>query len=130
MSVGFRPTEPSPQRPPRETLFEFHANHKFFRAELLDRGRWGIEAQIIEAPDARTRPRRSGPQADRRAVAHAPQPTRNGPEPVIRSLPLPPCVRCRRLTGVEEDDSAGSSLRWFVCRLCGHRWSVAPKKLR
>ena len=51
MSVGFRPTEPSPQRPPRETLFEFHANHKFFRAELLDRGRWGIEAQIIEAPD-------------------------------------------------------------------------------
>jgi hypothetical protein len=32
--------------------------------------------------------------------------------------------------GVEEDDSTGSSLRWFVCRLCGHRWSVAPQKTR
>jgi hypothetical protein len=34
----------------------------------------------------------------------------------------------RRVTGVEEDESTGSSLRWFVCRLCGHRRSVAPKK--
>jgi hypothetical protein len=51
MSVGFRPIAPPPQRPPRELLFEFHANHKFFRADLLNRGKWGIEAQIIEAPD-------------------------------------------------------------------------------
>jgi hypothetical protein len=51
MSVGFRPIEPPPQRPPRELLFEFHANHKFFRPELIDRGRWGFEAQIVEAPD-------------------------------------------------------------------------------
>jgi hypothetical protein len=43
---------------------------------------------------------------------------------------LPPCARYRHLTGVEDDDSTGSSLRWFVCRLCGHRWSVAPKKAR
>jgi hypothetical protein len=40
-----------PQRPPRELLFEFYANKRFFRAELLDRGKWGVEAQIIEAPD-------------------------------------------------------------------------------
>jgi hypothetical protein len=51
MSVGFAPSEPPPQRPPRELLFEFHANHRFFRAELIDRGRWGFEAQIVEAPD-------------------------------------------------------------------------------
>ena len=43
---------------------------------------------------------------------------------------LPPCPRCRRLTGVEDDDSTGSSLRWFVCRLCGHRWSVSLNKTR
>ena len=48
MSVGFAPPQPPPQRPPRELLFEFHANHRFFRAELIDRGRWGVEAQIVE----------------------------------------------------------------------------------
>jgi hypothetical protein len=47
-----------------------------------------------------------------------------------RVLPLPPCARCQRLSGVEEDDSSGSSLLWFVCRLCGHRWSVAPHTRR
>jgi Protein of unknown function (DUF3303) len=26
-------------------LYEFHANHKFFRAELLDRGNWGVGAR-------------------------------------------------------------------------------------
>lgn len=51
MSVGFRPLDPPPRRPPREVLFEFHANHKFYRAELIDRGKWGVEAQILEAPD-------------------------------------------------------------------------------
>jgi hypothetical protein len=51
MSVGFAPPQPSPQRPPRELLFEFYANHKFYRAELIVRGRWGTEAQIVEAPD-------------------------------------------------------------------------------
>jgi hypothetical protein len=34
----------------------------------------------------------------------------------------------RRVTGVEEDESTGSLLRWFGRRLYGHRWSVAPKK--
>jgi hypothetical protein len=37
--------------PPSELVFQFHANHKFFRIELLNRGRWGVDAQIIEAPD-------------------------------------------------------------------------------
>src|ERR1700674_1348758 len=37
---------------------------------------------------------------------------------VIKTPPLPPCPRCHRLTGVEEDEQSGSSLRWFVCRLC------------
>ena len=46
-----RPIEPQAQHPPRELLFEFHANHKFFRAELINRGKWGVEAQILEAPD-------------------------------------------------------------------------------
>jgi hypothetical protein len=49
---------------------------------------------------------------------------------MLHPTSLPPCPHCRRLTGVEEDDSTGSSLFWFVCRLCGHRWSVAPKKAR
>jgi hypothetical protein len=44
-------TRSPPQRPPRELLFEFYANKKLFRAELLHRGKWGVEAQIIEAPD-------------------------------------------------------------------------------
>ena len=47
---------------------------------------------------------------------------------IKRSTSEPPCPRCRRLTGVEDDESTGSSLLWFVCRLCGHRWSVAPNK--
>jgi len=51
MAVGFRPPDPPPQRPPRELLFELHANHRFFRAELINRGKWSFEAQILEAPD-------------------------------------------------------------------------------
>jgi hypothetical protein len=51
MTVRFAPPQPPPQRPPRELLFEFHAHHKFYRAELIDRGKWGVEAQILEAPD-------------------------------------------------------------------------------
>jgi hypothetical protein len=65
MSVGFRPIDLPPQRPPRELLFEFHANHRFFRAELLDRGNWGVVAQIIEAPDDL----RGGHRFDRREQA-------------------------------------------------------------
>ena len=41
--------------------------------------------------------------------------------------PCPACPRCLRLTSVEEDENTSSSLRWFVCRLCGHCWSAAPK---
>src|SRR5882724_8428167 len=65
MSVGFAPPAPPPQRPPRELLFEFHVarTHKFYRAELLDRGKWGVEAQIIEAPDDVLRPSISGSRA-------------------------------------------------------------------
>jgi hypothetical protein len=48
----------------------------------------------------------------------------------VHPPPLPPCPRCLRLTGVEEDENTGSSLRWFICRLCGHCWSAAPQKLR
>lgn len=53
MSVGFAPPAPPSQRPPREGLFDSHVQrtHKFYRAELLDRGQWGVEAQIVEAPD-------------------------------------------------------------------------------
>jgi hypothetical protein len=43
-----------PRQPkPGELLFEFHveATHRFFRCELRDHGEWGIEAQILEAPD-------------------------------------------------------------------------------
>jgi transposase-like protein len=43
---------------------------------------------------------------------------------------VPHCPRCHRVTGVEEDDSTGSSQLWFVCRLCGHRWGVSPKTIR
>jgi hypothetical protein len=34
-------------------LFDFYVErtHKFHRAELLNRGKWGVEAQIVEAPD-------------------------------------------------------------------------------
>jgi transposase-like protein len=50
---------------------------------------------------------------------------------MIKEQPtVPLCPHCRRTTGVEEDDSTGSALRWFVCRLCGRRWSLAPKKSR
>ena len=51
MSVGFRPTEPPPQQPPREVLFEFDTNHKFFRGKLISPRQVGVEAQIIEALD-------------------------------------------------------------------------------
>ena len=41
---------------------------------------------------------------------------------------LPPCPRCHQLAGVEEEENAGSSRRWFICRLCGHCWSAAPDR--
>src|SRR5262245_54219805 len=40
------------------------------------------------------------------------------------------CPRCHRLTAVENDDHSRNSLVWIVCLLCGHQWSVAPKKAR
>jgi hypothetical protein len=43
---------------------------------------------------------------------------------------LSPCPRCQRVTGVEDDESRTNFLRWFVCLLCGHRWSLARKKSR
>jgi hypothetical protein len=46
---------------------------------------------------------------------------------VIKRPPLPPCPHCHRLTGVEEEEQSGSSLRWFVCRLCAHVWSSSPR---
>jgi hypothetical protein len=57
------------------------------------------------------------------------------PDVVVRSTvhvvteppPLPPCPRCHRLTGVEEEEQSGSSLRWFCCRLCAHVWSSSPR---
>jgi hypothetical protein len=70
-------------------------------------------------------------KADRGPTTEAAQSPRHGSRVVISRLPAEQaCPRCRRVTGVEEDDSTGSSLHWFVCRLCGHRWSVAPKKAR
>ena len=38
---------------PRERLVEFHAErtHTFYRCDLVDHREWGIEAQILEAPD-------------------------------------------------------------------------------
>jgi hypothetical protein len=43
-----------PRRPvPGELLFEFHRarDHKFFRCELRDHGRWGVEAQFLDPID-------------------------------------------------------------------------------
>jgi hypothetical protein len=51
MSIGFAPPSSPPERPPRELLFQFHADHRFYRAELINRGKWGIEAQIVETAD-------------------------------------------------------------------------------
>src|SRR5262249_41275345 len=48
-------------------------------------------------------------------------------DPPAANDTLPPCPKCRGLTGIEEDESRGRWLRLFACRLCGHRWSVAPK---
>jgi hypothetical protein len=47
------PKAPPRQPKPGELLFEFHIarTHRFYRAESRDRGKWGVEAQIIEAPD-------------------------------------------------------------------------------
>ena len=39
---------------------------------------------------------------------------------------LPVCPKCRRNTHVEEEDTTGSSSRWFVCARCGIRFSVPP----
>jgi hypothetical protein len=48
-----QPPPPERQPQPGELLFEFHveATHRFFRCELRDHGEWGIEAQILEAPN-------------------------------------------------------------------------------
>jgi transcription elongation factor Elf1 len=40
------------------------------------------------------------------------------------------CPRCDGLTAVETDHNTDSSLVRFICLLCGHRWSVTPKKAR
>ncbi len=46
-----------------------------------------------------------------------------------RPMPTPPtvCPRCRR-TDIEEEETSGSSLKWLVCRFCGHHWSVTPRR--
>ena len=38
---------------PREVLFDFHVErtHRLYRAELVDLGKRGVDAQILEAPD-------------------------------------------------------------------------------
>jgi hypothetical protein len=38
------------------------------------------------------------------------------------------CPRCDGLTAVENDHNTDSSLVQFICLLCNHRRSVAPKK--
>jgi transposase-like protein len=40
---------------------------------------------------------------------------------------VPSCPRCKNTAGVVEEEQTGSSLRWFVCRLCFHVWS-APRE--
>jgi len=81
-------------------------------------------------------PRRSVERHDGRPAAGRPQadeaepPDQGSQRLMLHPTSLPPCPHCRRLTGVEEDDTTGSSLRWFVCRFCGRRWSVAPRKAR
>ena len=82
-------------------------------------------------PD-RACPRSIDPQTDRdRPCRGGDGSAEDTPRAVTTYRPtVPTCPRCRRVTGVEEDESTGSSLRWFVCRLCGHGWSVAPKAAR
>jgi hypothetical protein len=45
----------------------------------------------------------------------------------VKPLPLPPCPRCHQAAGVEEEEHAGSTLRWFRCTLCSHVWSSSPR---
>jgi hypothetical protein len=60
MSVGFPPASDRQQRPPREVLFEFYMNHRFLRAEPLDRGKWGVKRYDVISLPARDR-RSEGP---------------------------------------------------------------------
>jgi hypothetical protein len=43
------PKAPTRQPQPGELLFEFHVErtHRFYRAEVRDRGEWDVEAQIL-----------------------------------------------------------------------------------
>lgn len=48
---GLKPKTPTST--PGELLFEFYRerDHQFFRCELRDHGRWGVEAQFFEGGD-------------------------------------------------------------------------------
>jgi len=37
----------------------------------------------------------------------------------------PPCPKCHRCDGVEEDEQSGSSAQWFVCSRCGTLYGAA-----
>ncbi len=43
------------------------------------------------------------------------------------ATPHPECPRCQR-SDSDEEETSGSSLKWLVCRFCGHLWSVTPRR--
>ncbi len=50
-----RPSAPARQLRAGELLFEFHVDrtHTFYRCELRDRGKYGVEAQLVDPVDLR-----------------------------------------------------------------------------
>jgi hypothetical protein len=39
------------------------------------------------------------------------------------------CGQCGRKDSIEEEDTSGSSLHWFVCNHCGYRWGRSGRSI-
>ena len=99
-------------------------------------GRWfAVKAKTIVARVTRlimSRRRQIAPKRATARIADGLQPDhlvakmRGAWMALAGGVRLPPCPRCGSVDGVEQEKLTGTTLLWYVCRVCHHVWNSAP----